>query len=165
MLQIAETSTQKLLSVLAADDGLPAAIEALIQQQGLELAAITREQIVAQNVGAEIAEQSTASKYPLVYVYCSRVLNQNREKFRGFSGEAQMTVEMRVSQDRIDQIETNLQAYVDAITAVLSDSRGDWGGGVFFDGGYEVTFGSVKHGGRNFLQIAKVGFVLEISAG
>ena len=33
-----------------------------------------------------------------------------------------------------------------------------------FDGEYEVTFGGVKHGGRNFLQIAKVSFVLEISA-
>lgn len=165
MLQIAGTSTQKAMGVLAAADGLPAAVEALIQQQGMSLAAITPEQIVPRNVAAEIAEQSTASKYPLVYVYCSRVVNQNREKFRGFSGEAQMTVEMRVSQDRIDQMETNLQAYVDAITAVLSDSRGDWGEGMFFDGGYDVTFGSVKHGGRNFLQIAKVAFVLEVSAG
>jgi hypothetical protein len=55
--------------------------------------------------------------------------------------------------------------YVDAITQVLDKSRGDWGDGVFFDGGYEVTFGGVKHGGRNFLQIAKVVFALEISAG
>jgi hypothetical protein len=164
MLQIAETSTQKLMSVLAADNGLPAAVEALVQQ-GVGLAAIASEQILAGNVAPEIAEQSTANTYPLVYVYCSRVLNENREKFRTFSGEAQMTVEMRVSQDRIDQIETNLQAYVDAITEVLSDSRGDWGDGVFFDGGYEVAFGGVKHGGRNFLQIAKIAFALEISAG
>jgi len=165
MLQIAGTSTQKVMGVLAANDGLPAAVEALVQQQGMGLAAITPEQIVAGNVAAEIAEQSTASKYPLVYVYCSRVFNENREKFRAFSGEAQMTVEMRVSQDRIDQIETNLQAYADAITEVLNDSRGDWGDGVFFDGGYDVTFGGVKHGGRNFLQIAKIAFALEISAG
>jgi hypothetical protein len=164
MLQIAETSTQKVMSVLTSDTGLPAAVEALVQQ-GVGLLEITPEQIVAQNVAFEIAEQSTVSKYPLVYVYCSRVVNENREKFRAFSGEAQMAVEMRISQDRIDQIESKLQAYVDAITEVLSDSRGDWGDGVFFDGGYEVTFGGVKHGGRNFLQIAKVAFVLEISAG
>lgn len=164
MLQIAETSTQKVMGVLAAEDGLPAAVEALVQQ-GVELAAITTEQILARNVAPEIAEQSTVSKYPLVYVYCSRVLNENREKFRAFSGESQMTVEMRVSQDRIDRIESNLQAYVDAVTEVLNDSRGDWGDGVFFDGGYEVTFGGVKHGGRNFLQVAKIAFVLEISAG
>jgi hypothetical protein len=76
-----------------------------------------------------------------------------------------MVVEARVSQDRLDQLETNLQAYIDAITQVLDNSRGDWGDGVFYDGGYEVAFGGVKHGGRNFLQVAKVSFVLEISAG
>jgi hypothetical protein len=76
-----------------------------------------------------------------------------------------MVIEARVSQDRLDQIETNLQAYMDAITQVLDNSRGDLGAGIFFAGKYEVTFGGVKHGGRNFLQIAKVAFALEISAG
>lgn len=165
MLQIAGWSTQKVMGVLAADDGLPAAVEALVEQQGLALAPIAPQQIIAQNVAADISEHSTTSKYPLVYVYCSKVVNELREKFRTFSGDAQMVVETRVSEDRLDQIETNLQAYVDAITQVLDNSRGDWGDGVVFDGGYEVTFGGVKHGGRNFLQIAKISFTLEISAG
>ncbi|MGP0076024.1 MAG: hypothetical protein ACLPWF_29245 [Bryobacteraceae bacterium] len=165
MLQIAGSSTQKVMGVLAGDDGLAAAVEALVQQQGIMLPGIAQQQIIAQNVAADISEQSTTSKYPLIYVYCTKVVNELREKFRMFSGDAQMVVEARVSQDRLDQIETNLQAYMDAITQVLDNSRGDWGDGVFFDGGYEVTFGGVKHGGRNFLQIAKVSFVLEISAG
>jgi hypothetical protein len=165
MLRIAGSSTQKVLGVLAADSGLPAAVEALVLQQGLTLPSIAAQQIIAQNVAPDLSEQSTVSKYPLVYVYCNKVVNELREKFRTFSGDAQMVVEARVSQDRLDQIETNLQAYVDAITQVLDNSRGDWGDGVFFDGAYEVAFGGVKHGGRNFLQIAKVAFVLEISAG
>jgi hypothetical protein len=165
MLRIAGSSTQKVLGVLAGDGGLPAAVEALVLQQGITLPSIASQQIIAQNVAPDLSEQSTVSKYPLVYVYCNKVVNQLREKFRTFSGDAQMVVEARVSQDRLDQIETALQAYVDAITQVLYNSRGDWGDGVFFDGGYEVTFSGVKHGGRNFLQIAKVAFVLEISAG
>jgi hypothetical protein len=165
MLQVAGWSTQKVMGVLAADNGLAAAVEALVEQQGMKLAAIGPQQIIAQNVGADISEQSTVAKYPLVYVYCSKVANQLREKFRAFSGNTEMVVEARVSQDRLDQIETNLQAYVDAITQVLDSSRGDWGDGVFFDGGYEVSFSGVKHGGRNFLQIAKISFVLEVSAG
>jgi hypothetical protein len=165
MLLIAGTSTQKVLGVLAAGSGLPAALEALSVQQGLTLPRIAAQQIIAQNVTPEVSDLSTVNNYPLVYVYCTKVINELREKFRTFSGEAQMVVEARVSQDRLDQIETNLQAYADAITQVLDNSRGDWGGGIFFDGGYEVTFGGVKHGGRNFLQIAKVAFVLEISAG
>jgi hypothetical protein len=165
MLQIAGWSTKKVMGVLAAEDGLPEAVEALVEQQGMVLPAIARQQIIAQNVAADISEQSTTAKYPLVYVYCNKVVNELREKFRAFSGDAEMVVEARVSQDRLDQIETTLQAYVDAITQVLDNSRGDWGDGVFFDGGYQVTFGGVKHGGRNFLQIAKISFVLEISAG
>ena len=164
MLRIAGSSTQKVLGVLTADDGVPAAVEALVLQQGMKLPSIASQQIIGQNVAPDVAEQSTNSNYPLVYVYCSKVVNELREKFRSFSGEAQMVVEARVSQDRLDQIEINLQAYVDAITQVLDNSRGDWGDGVFFDGGYEVTFGGVKHGGKNFLQLAKVVFVLEISA-
>lgn len=164
MLQIAGSSTQKVLGVLAGAGGLPAAVEALVLQQGMTLPAITPQQIIGQNVAPDLAEQSTISNYPLVYVYCSKVVNELREKFRTFSGEAQMVVEARVSQDRLEQIEGNLQAYVDAITQVLDNSRGDLGDGTFFDGEYEVTFGGVKHGGRNFLQIAKVSFVLEVSA-
>jgi hypothetical protein len=150
--------------MLAADGGLPAAIEALVLQEGITLPAIAPQQIIAQNVTPDISEQSTANNYPLVYVYCTKVVNKLREKFRTFSGDAQMVVEARVSQDRLDQIETNLQAYVDAITQVLDNSRGDWGNGMFFAGEYEVTFGGVKHGGKNFLQIAKVSFALQISA-
>ena|SRR5579862_4966144 len=165
MLLIAGTSTQKVLGKLAAGSGLAAALEALTAQQGLTLPAIAAHQIIPQNVAPEVSDQSTVNKYPLVYVYCTRVVNELREKFRAFSGDAQMVVEARVSQDRLDQIETNLQAYVDAITQVLDSNRGDWGDGVFFDGEYEVSFGGVKHGGRNFLQIAKIAFALEISAG
>jgi hypothetical protein len=165
MLLIAGTSTQKVVGVLAAGNGLSAALEALNVQQGLTLPQITAQQIIAQNVTPEVSDLSTVDNYPLVYVYCTKVINQLREKVRTFSGEAQMVVEARVSQDRLDLIETNLQAYMDAITQVLDNSRGDWGDGTFFDGGYAVTFGGVKHGGRNFLQIGKVAFVLEISAG
>jgi hypothetical protein len=57
-----------------------------------------------------------------------------------------------------------LHSYVDAIVQVLADSRGDWGDGIFYGGGYQITFGGVRHGGRNFLQLAKISFVLEISA-
>ena len=163
MLQIASATTQKLAEILASSGGIAATLAALSSQQGLVLPAITLHQIIAQNVTPELSERSTVSKYPLIYVYCSKMVNELREKFRKFSGDVQMVVEARVSQDRLEQIETNLQAYVDAITAVLDNSRGDWGDGVFYGGGYEVTFGGVKQGGRNFIQIAKVSFAVEIS--
>ncbi len=165
MLRIAGTSTKKVLDVLNGDGGVAAAVESFGLQQGMTLPAIAAQQIVAQNVGADLAEQGTFSKYPLIYVYCAKVVNKLKEKFRAFSGNAQMVVEARLSQDRLENLETTLQAYVDAITQVLDNSRGDWGDGVFFAGEYEIAFGGVKHGGRNFLQTAKISFDLEISAG
>src|ERR1700722_3484200 len=99
MLQLAGSSTQKVRGVVAAADGLPAAVESLVLQQGMALPAITAQQIIAQNVTPDISDQSTPNNYPLVYVYCNKVVNELREKFRTFSGEAQMVVEARVSQD------------------------------------------------------------------
>ncbi|SRR5579871_1304008 len=164
MLSIACAATRKLKGILAATNGVPAAVEALVSQQGLSLPQLGPEQIVAQNVAAEVAEKSVISRYPLIYVYCSKIANDLREKFRTFSGEAQMSAEVRVSQDRLEGLEEHLQVYVDAITSVLDESRGDWGDGCFYGGGYEVTFGRVKHGGRNFLQTAEISFALEVSA-
>ena len=162
MLQIANATTQKLAGILASKSGVAATMATLSTEQGFVLPA--PHQIISQNVAPDLSERSASSKYPLVYVYCSKVANELREKFRTFSGEAQMVVEARVSQDRLEQMERNLNAYVDAITDVLDRNRGDWGDGVFYSGGYEVLFGGVKQGGRNFIQIAKVTLALEISA-
>ena len=163
MLQIAIATTRKLAGILSSESGMPAAVTAISSQQGLMLPAITPRQIISQNVAPDLVERSTASKYPLIYVYCGKLVNDLREKFRTFSGDAEMIVEARISQDRIDNTDTYLHAYVDAIACVLDNNRGDWGDGVFYCGGYQVTFGGVKQGGRNFIQIAKVSFVVEVS--
>ena len=52
---------------------------------------------------------------------------------------------------------------MDAVCALLDDSRGDWGSGLFYAGGYDVSFEPVGRGGKNFLQRAKVGFDVEVS--
>jgi hypothetical protein len=163
MPQIATMTTNKLMAILAGSEGVPAAVTAFSQTQNLSLAPVSTGQIIAQNVAPDLSEHSRGSNYPLVYVYCTKVTNQLREKFRTFSGNAEMVIEFRTSQDRLDDIQTNLQSYIDAVTQVLDDNRGDWGDGVFYAGGYELTYGGVKHGGRNFLQLGKVSLVLEIS--
>ena len=74
-----------------------------------------------------------------------------------------MVVEVRMSQDRLDDLDRQTQWHADAVTRVLDENRGDWGDGVFYGGGYEISYGPVKHGGRNFLQIAKIVFTVDIS--
>ena len=70
---------------------------------------------------------------------------------------------MRVTHDRLEGLDQMAQAYVDALTQVLDSNRGDWGDGLFYTGGYTVTYQPVKHGGKNFLQTAKVSFDLQVS--
>ncbi len=117
----------------------------------------------AQNAAAELVERSGTVRYPLVSVYCEKVVNDLREKFRSFSGSAQMAIEVRHSQDRLEGLEEALEQQADAVTAALSASRGDWGDGMFYGGGYAVSFGRVARGGRNFTQAAKVTFEIGVS--
>jgi hypothetical protein len=99
----------------------------------------------------------------MLQVYCEKVSNLLEEKFRTFSGKAQMAVEIRHSQDRIDGLERALGYYADAMMQVLDFSRGDFGEGMYYAGGYQVVFSAVKHGGKNFVQSAKVSFEIGVS--
>jgi hypothetical protein len=164
MAQAGSMATAKLLSKLTDQSGLPGTVGVTGDVSGLKMAAVPENQVIAQNVAPEIIERSHANKYPAVHVFCSKETNSLREKFRTFSGEASMVAEVRVSQDRLDGLEQQTQLYADAVTRVLDQNRGDWGDGVFYGGGYEVSYGPVKHGGRNFLQIAKISFTVDISA-
>src|SRR5579883_1910965 len=118
---------------------------------------------LAADTGVTLAERSQAVKYPVVHVYSDRVRNTLTEKFRTFSGKVRTVAEVRFSQDRVEGIEEQLRLYVDAVTQVLDANRGSWGEGAFFAGAYEVSFDPVQHGGKNFLQIARVSFEVDLS--
>lgn len=163
MAQIASVATAKLQSVLAGPSGMPSSVSVIGDLEGVQLPSFSAAQIVAQNVAPEILDHAKGTKYPGLYVYCTKVSNLQREKFRTFSGEAQLAIEVRASQDRLDGLESNLQMYVDAATRVLDENLGDWGNGFFYTGGYEVSFGAVKNGGRNFLQTAKIALAAQVS--
>lgn len=156
-------SAQKLRNLLAAPEGMAEAVAAISLEEQVKLEAPGMQEALAQNVAADLIEKSSAVKYPTLHVYCERLVNLQREKFRTFSGKAMLTAEIRVSQDRIEEIEQYLNRYVDAVTRVLDANRGDWGGGMFFGGGYEASFGPVKRGGKNFLQVAKVSIGVDVS--
>jgi hypothetical protein len=154
---------QKTVALLSGDGGLSATAPEIALMSGIALPAITPQQILAQNVSPEIVEQSNSPKYPVFQVYCERLTNSHQERFRVFSGEVSVAVEARVSHDRLDGLEDELHGCVDAVTQALDENGGDWGDGVFYTGGYAVTYNQVKHGGRNFLQSAKVTFTVALS--
>ena len=98
-----------------------------------------------------------------MHVYCEKVVNRLTEKFRRFSGAVHLAIELRHSQDRLEGIEETLELYVASATQVLQAGRGDWGDGMFYGGEYEVSYGAVKRGGRNFIQAAKITFEIGVS--
>ncbi|HYM06113.1 MAG TPA: hypothetical protein VEU11_06095 [Terriglobales bacterium] len=140
-------------------------IAQLAQAESLALPPIPANHFFTDNVSSEIAEKSVEPKYPAVYIYCDKMVNDLKEKFRNFSGSIRMAIEVRVSQDRLEGIDRMSQIYTDAVTQTLNQNRGDWGQGLFHTGSYEISFSPVKHGGRNFIKTAKVSFDVDASVG
>ena len=163
MAQIGNQAIRKVMDMLQSDQSFPALIGRIAAEEGIELPELKAEQIRALNAASDLVERSAVTRFPCVQVYCERMSNSLREKYRRFSGTARMVVEIRNSLDRLDGLEEQVRLYADAVAQVLDNNRGDWGDGVFYPGGYEVAFGPVKHGGKNFLQTAKATFELEIS--
>lgn len=165
MAQVANASSGRLVELLKAPTGLPSSLAAISSRENVRLGEIEARSILPQNIAPELAERTSGVQYPVFYVYCEKITNQLREKFRTFSGQARMTVDVRVTHERLEDLGRMLELHAEAVTDVLDTHRGDWGNGIFYTGGYEVTFGSTKHGGKNFIQTAKVTFDVEVSLG
>jgi len=161
--QIGATATQKAAAILSASNGLPAVVAGLAADTSGSQFQFQTLHVLTQNVAPEVSDRALGLSYPAVYIYCGTLSNSLQEKFRTFSGQAEMIAEVRITQDRLDGLETLSQMMADAVTQVLDASRGDWGDEYFFAGGYEVQYGPAKAGGKNFLQTAKIKFNLEIS--
>ena len=163
MASAASIATRKVVGFLTAPKGIGPVVAQIANEAGIALSPIPPAHVTNQNVAFDLAEKAQAVKYPVLHVYADRVRNLLTEKFRSFSGTVRTVAEVRFSQDRIEGIEEHLRLYVEAVTQVLDANRGSWGEGAFYTGGYEVVFDPVKHGGRNFIQAAKVVFEVDVS--
>jgi hypothetical protein len=114
------------------------------------------------NSPADLNEKSLVLSYPTVTIFCEKLSNTLKEKFRTFSGTAETVIEVRQSQDQLQTIQAALETYVSAICQILDSSRGDWGNGMFYAGGYVVTFGPVKRGGKNFIQTGQITLSIDL---
>ena len=162
MVNIAATAANTLRSSLTAASGADIQLNTLARSIG-DVAPIPLSSIVAGNSPAELLELSQPIKYPTVNIYCEKLQNTLQEKFRTFSGLARMCVEIRHSQDKTQSVQQGLEIYATAVCTLLDSSRGDWGSGLFYSGGYEVQFTPLKRGGRSFIQTAKIFLDLAVS--
>jgi hypothetical protein len=155
MAQAAVIALNELSRLLQAENGLPLAVAELLHS-GEDLPPITATDIVIGHFGADLLEKSAGVRYPSFAIYCERVVNKLVEKFRTFSGTAELVVEVRVSHEHIQEMHRQLNGYVRAVSDVLDRNRGTWMQGVFHAGAYEITFQPAKRGGKNFIQSARV---------
>ncbi len=163
MARTASAATSLLIGILRGDGGMQSVIAQISQRENVVLEPVADAHFLARNMNPDLAEKLTSGKYPTVHVYCDRIQNTLREKFRTFSGTATLVADVRISDDHVDELDKKLQLYAEAVTNVLDNSRGTWEAGVFYPGGYEVQFGAVKPGGKQFLQTARIRFDVHIS--
>jgi hypothetical protein len=160
---IASGAAAKVLRLMQGASGINASLLAM-QQSGSPGGGFAAEvHVTAQNVAPDLVERSTAMRYPTANIYCEKVVNTLKEKFRSFSGRVEMVMEIRHSHDGLEGLESALELYTDAAAQALDATRGDWGNGMSYSGGYEITFGAVKRGGRGFVQAARIGFDVAVS--
>ena len=163
---MATTSRQAveyLAGILSAADGLPAEYALLALRTGVEWTGREALTIEKLHIAPELLEKGAGVRYPAVYVYCDRVVNSMGEKFRSFSGTADLHVEVRVSHDHAAELTNTLELYMEALTNLLERKRGQWTSQAYYAGGYEAQFGAVKKGGRNYIQSARVKLQVHIS--
>ena len=162
MTNISSTLTSYLFGLLTSDVGLDYQLLAGMEEDGLSFRGESHS-IAIQNVVPDIAERTQTIRYPAIYLFCDKLTNSMTEKFATFSGKCRLVIDVRCSQDRIEGLERTLERYVDAVCRVLSSARGGWQGGGYYCGEYEVTYTTLKHGGKNFLQTARISFDVEVS--
>lgn len=164
MSQAGFAAVQQLVSILSNPaGGIEQELLETANSRGLDLQAGAPVSVLRQNVSPELLDKTGVPAYPAVHVMCERVSNELKEKFRTFSGTAGLAIDVRVTHDRVDALEAQIHACVDAVTAVLDRSRGHWSTGVFFSGAYEVAFNPAKRGGKNYVQTARVRLSVNVS--
>ena len=108
-------------------------------------------------------EKSASVRYPVARIYCERLKNTLMEKHRSVSGTALLVVEIRVSGARPEELDEQLNSYVEAACQVLEANRGSWTEIATYPGAYEVKFQAMKPGGKQFTKSAHIEFELYIS--
>ncbi|MBC8167107.1 MAG: hypothetical protein H7Y20_14715 [Bryobacteraceae bacterium] len=161
MTQTASFAISQLATILRGDDGVNAAYAALVTDQSSTPPALA--EILELYAPPDLTEKASSIRYPVIHIYCDRIVNSLKEKFRTFSGTADLNIDVRVSHDHLNELGSQLQFYLQGITDVLDRKRGHWADGMFYTGGYEILFSPVKRGGRNYLQSARVSLEVHIN--
>ena len=156
MANLCLAALEQLREFLTASDGVNAELAVIGARDMVFLRPLARETVLIEHVAAKIADESSASVYPVLYLYCTWMDNGLTRKFTKFSGPIHVLVDVRVSGEDFAGLDSQLVRYVEAVGAVLGDHQGKWTGNITFAGAYKVKFKAAELGGQNFIQRAEI---------
>jgi hypothetical protein len=163
MLPTSIHTAQKLAALLTNASAIENEISSMSAENGIDVPVIVSSQVYVSSAPAGMAELQQELGYPRVSVFSTRVKNTQLEKFRSLSGSVTVTAEIAATADLLSDVDLWIHFYVEAITNILRENRGDWGDGVFYSGAYEVDIQPPKPGASGFLQLARVNFEVGVS--
>lgn len=117
--------------------------------------------IRVENISVDVAEKSPI-RYPVVFIYCERLINTQREKFATVSGTLNLAIEIRASGNAVNTVSEQALAHAEAVMKVLDCHKGEWADGIQYCGGYDVSFQQIKRGGTQLIQVTKIAVPLQI---
>lgn len=94
MLPLTLLATNKLLNLLTVNDALSKAISSNAASSGVDVTPLGTQQIISSYVNPDMGDLNLQLTYPRVCIYASQVANNQREKFRAFSGTVSVTADV-----------------------------------------------------------------------
>jgi len=156
-------AAQTLVTLLTSNAAIENEVTGLAAASGISVPAIPSNQVYLSSAPAAMADLQQQLGYPRITVYSAKVSNTQIEKFRTLSGTVSVTAEITGTADLVSDVDTYIHFYIEAVTNILRENRGDWGNGLFYSGAYDVTVQPPTTGGSGFLQLAKVNLDVGVS--
>ena len=102
MAKVSIDAAETLLSLLCSSQGFSAAMAEIQMRDTRSVPELGESQMLPGHVSGDLAEEGRGFQYPALFVYCDKVTNSHREKFRKFSGKARLNIEIKSSQSRLE---------------------------------------------------------------
>jgi hypothetical protein len=163
MLPLTLLAPEKMVKLLTTNSALQIAVNTIASETGVVLPPIAPSQILVTAISPDLADKNAQLTYPRVCLYCTQVKNTQAQKFRTFSGTVALVAEVWFSGNLLSPTATGLHYYVEAVSSILRANQGDWGGGFYFTGVYDVQTQPPKPGGFGFVESARITCSLDVN--
>lgn len=147
--------------MMAGDSGLKFSVEAMQALRG-ELGQEAKFRIDTDYWAAKQTERIPPNRYPKVSIALVKLKRGPETKLARYEAVATIDLELAITHERADSLQSLTGDYVDAICDVLNRNQGLWSSGVYYPGGFSVDITPVSKGGLNFVQSATISLEIHL---